>query len=262
MLLVNNESDVGKRNLHERPVLIIDHEGANQEIIINYLKAYHITAVTVSAATEALNQIDKDIFALIFLNLDFSALDAFEFVHAARHNNHNLPLVGFSIQNLEAISLRCFESGINAILSKPLEQADLAEVISLFLPEINESSSPRLPAQNNYQFINLIYLKEISIGDATFEQEITTKFLSVISENLLAFQQYLEAGDIIKLKATAHYTRSTIFIMGLNRLLDQFLNAIEYGDLPLKELNVQVKNVVKIIEEAREEVRGFLNTLH
>ncbi len=85
------------------------------------------------------------------------------------------------------------------------------------------------------------------MGDATFEQEITAKFLSVISENLLAFQQYLEAGDIIKLKATGHYTRSTIFIMDLNRLLDQFLNAIEYGNLPLKESNVQVKNVVKIL---------------
>ena len=85
------------------------------------------------------------------------------------------------------------------------------------------------------------------MGDATFEQEITAKFLSVISENLLAFQQYLEAGDIVKLIVTVHYTRSTIFIMGLNRLLDQFLNAIEYGDLPLKESNVQVKNVVKIL---------------
>ncbi len=31
MLLVNNQYDTVKRNLQETPVLIIDHEGANQE---------------------------------------------------------------------------------------------------------------------------------------------------------------------------------------------------------------------------------------
>ena len=54
-------------------------------------------------------------------------------MHAASDNyNCNLPLVGVSTKNLKAISLKCFESGINAVLSKPLEQADLAEVISSF----------------------------------------------------------------------------------------------------------------------------------
>jgi HPt (histidine-containing phosphotransfer) domain-containing protein len=107
--------------------------------------------------------------------------------------------------------------------------------------------------------IDLIYLKEVSMGDAGFEQEMATKFIAIISDDLAALKQALLAHNYPQLKRVAHQMLTTMSVMGLGTKISANLRAIEFDDLSEEQLKQQVQLVTAICTKAKEEALVYLN---
>jgi len=113
----------------------------------------------------------------------------------------------------------------------------------------------------SYTVIDLTILKDISQGDIRFEKEITEKFLILINEHIVDLKHHLNLGHIDKLKATAHYALSTIYVMGLNKLLERPLKMIEHQSLSQNELAIILRKVEDIMKMAKADATKFLKTI-
>ncbi|GGE67182.1 response regulator receiver domain-containing protein [Pedobacter psychrotolerans] len=241
--------------------LIIEDDAYHQKIITSYLSEYDVTTWIVEAS-EVLNQIKKGNFDLIFIAINESKFDGYKIVHSIRKVlKCNLPIVALSEQHVEEIKKKCFSAGMNAVLSKPVHRVEIAAIITQFAPLMIRSSYTDSKLDHSYAVIDLTYLKDISKGDAKFEKEITEKFLIFIDEHLKDLKQNLTLGFIDKFKMTAHQALSTIYIMGLNNLLEKPLKAIENENLSKSELAIILKEVEDIIVMAKADANKFLQTL-
>lgn len=241
--------------------LIIEDDARHQQIITSYLREYDVTTWIVEAS-EVLDQIKKGNFVLIFIPLNASKFDGYKIVRSIRKVlKCDLPIVALSDQHVEEVKKKCFNAGMNAIVSKPVDRVEIAAIITQFVPQMVKSAFVDLKQDHSYALIDLTYLKEISQGDAKFEKEITEKFITLIDEHLNDLMQNLSLGFMDKLKKAAHYALSTIYIMGLNSVLEKPLKAIEHGNLSQNELVVILKEVEDIIKMAKADANKFLETL-
>ena len=241
--------------------LIIEDDASHQKIITNYLSGFDVTTWIVEAS-EIMEEIKKRNFVLIFIPINASKFDAYKIVRSIRKVlKYDLPIIALSDQRVEEVKKKCFNAGMNAVVSKPVDRVEIAAIITQFVPQVVKTSFADSKPEHSYAVIDLTYLKDISQDDAKFEKEITEKFLIFIDEHLLDLKQNLTLGFMDKLKTTAHQALSTIYIMGLNSVLEKPLRAIEDGNLSPNELALILNEVEDVIKIAKADANKFLETL-
>jgi hypothetical protein len=103
-------------------------------------------------------------------------------------------------------------------------------------------------------------MREVSNGNKEYEKTITEQFIEAIPENLLALDSGIYQKNAILLAQIAHEMKTSISVMGLNEILQPYLDAIEYDGLDETALRQKIAMVKEICMAALEEARQFYAT--
>jgi two-component system, OmpR family, response regulator ResD len=130
-------------------ILIVDDEAGIREVIREYAQLKHHFHVTeASNGQEALNQVMKDHFDLIVLDIMMPVMDGFTFVREMRKHKM-IPVIMLSARGQEYDKLMGFELGIDDYVVKPFSPNELMARINAVLKR------HAVPTQDEYQFAGL-----------------------------------------------------------------------------------------------------------
>jgi len=241
-------------------VLVLQEASADQRDLLNCLKEYDVSFKVSTNAAEALQNLAESAFKLIMIDLALLENSGFSLVHKIYAQlDLNIPVVAIIPHHAEALQSQCFEAGVSGCFTRPISKIEVVGILTQFL---HDETLPQQTKANEagYEAIDLTYLKEVSMGDVDYEQEMTAKFIEIISADLEALDFYLAAGRLDELKSVAHKMLSTIYVMGMGAKVSTHLHAIEFDHLSKAQLLHQVQLVATICNKAKEEAQTFLTS--
>ena len=98
---------------------------------------------------EALRATEKDTFDAILMDIQMPEMDGIEATHAIRSDSRlrGLPVIAMTAHAMLGDEERFLRAGMNDYVAKPIDEADLLEVLSKWLPfEIEETASSETAA--------------------------------------------------------------------------------------------------------------------
>jgi|GEM_PF-5700314 PAS domain S-box len=128
--------------LHEvfknRRVLVAEDNSTNQMIILAFLRHYGLQCHAVGNGIEVVDAFSSGGYDLILMDCQMPELDGFEATKRIRQIEVNkgstpIPIVALTANALKEDRDRCFESGMDDFLSKPIRKEKLVESLERFL---------------------------------------------------------------------------------------------------------------------------------
>lgn len=121
-------------------ILIVDDDSVNMEVMKGVLGKYKAQIVTATSGLEAVGILDKDDdYDLIFMDYMMPEMDGIETVKLIRGKGNpvleRIPVVCLTSFYEKGIESKLFMAGMNACLAKPVNLKELADVMTMFIPE-------------------------------------------------------------------------------------------------------------------------------
>ena len=121
-------------------VLVVDDSATNRIVIARQLSKLGCAVRTVNDGLAALNMIEQGGINLVLLDCQMSGMSGYEVAGRVRKKmmasahgvNSYLPIIAISGDTSAAHMQRCFDSGMDAVLGKPLLVHDLRNLLALW----------------------------------------------------------------------------------------------------------------------------------
>jgi HPt (histidine-containing phosphotransfer) domain-containing protein len=115
----------------------------------------------------------------------------------------------------------------------------------------------------NFEYVNLEYMEEISGGDSSFQKDLIQIFLSQIPEFVSNMHQFLSEKKYDLLAKEAHTAKSSVLVFMMEESGSQLkkiqLLAEEDDIEPIPELMSKVETA---LEGAQKELSAYMETLN
>ncbi len=242
-------------------VLIVEDNVINQGVVAHMLQDWTIKNKVAGNGKDAIEILRTEQFDLVLMDIQMPEMDGYMATTEIRENlKLNIPVVAMTAHAMAGQREKCISYGMNEHISKPIRENDLRRVLSMFLisdvADQPEKQSLRT-AENDYQIIDLSYMKEISNGDLEYEKLVTQQFLDLVPAQIAALSAALSERKGTEIKRIAHNLKTSISIMGIDALLSQDLDAVENGDLDEHQTQKSIDTIISVCSAALHEAGIF-----
>jgi CheY-like chemotaxis protein/HPt (histidine-containing phosphotransfer) domain-containing protein len=263
------------RALEGVQILLVEDNLLNQMVTEHLLSDWGVEVTIASNGQIALNLLTKQDFDLILMDLQMPVMDGYD---TTRHIRNGLkgkisqiPIIALTANAFYGMDDECMKIGMNDYLSKPFEKDVLFAKIKACIPlgmqnrsnaASTNYSQESLPANNpnNFESINLTYLREVSSGDEFIFNLAINKYLENTPEGLELIDEYLLKENYVELGRSVHKLKSSVATMGMVKAKDTIIQIenIIRNDLDKHILPVLVKTLRGSVEKSFQELRSVL----
>src|SRR5580704_13730439 len=271
----NEVQEIDFKSLGPRKVLVAEDVELNQFLARHILESWDFEVVIAGNGLEAIEQLGKDAFDCILMDVQMPEMDGIEATHHIRKLpdpvKANIPIIALTANALKGDSEKYIAAGMTDYLAKPFDEARLFRVISRNLPLVqvpepegailatlkhtNNSNNMEL---ENPRLYDLSMVQSVSGGDETFIRKMVTLFIETVPQNIVDLQAALAAENWEQVGKTAHKLKSTIDSMGI-KSLRQDIRTVE-ANARQKESLQDVPPLVANIDAVIRECIGQLQT--
>ncbi|KFG95071.1 histidine kinase [Burkholderia paludis] len=133
-------------------ILVVDDHEAVRHAIQHQLDALACRSIVSDSGEHALAQFAHTTFDMVLIDCDLPDIDGYTVVQRMRdserrHQRTHTPIVAISAATGDAHRERCFDSGMDGVLGKPLRLDALRQMIDLWCPA-DEAADTASPAQD------------------------------------------------------------------------------------------------------------------
>ncbi|HTF32065.1 MAG TPA: hypothetical protein VK625_24580, partial [Flavitalea sp.] len=155
-------------------------------------------------------------------------------------------------------------------ISKPISENELYKIVNNLLRsnekkesenQVNHDSDDIV---NNFEVINLGYLKELSGGNKAFEIKMISQFLEQLPGELAAMENEYGNGNYMEVAKAAHNMKTSVSFLGLLEKLGDPLDYIESSAVDQKQnvnLKEKIAEIKAIHQKARQEAERYLKII-
>jgi len=238
-------------------LLIAEDNIMNQQLMGHLMRQWQIAHVIVNNGREAITELEQQPFSLVLMDIQMPEMDGYAATLAIRNSlKSSVPIIAMTAHAMPGEKERCIGYGMNDYVSKPVKDAELYGILKQYAqPVSNLGVTPSV--------VDLAYLKELSMGDAEFEQTIIQQFIIQVPEEVKALRAAVFARDAVQMKSVAHGMKSSVSYMGLHHRLYATLHRIETagaGPMNAEELLNDFEEVQLVCRQAVSEAAGLLKT--
>jgi len=137
-------------NLQSLKILLAEDNLVNQKVAMAQLRKLGMRTVTVSNGLEAVEEVCRNNYALVFMDCQMPEMDGFEATQEIRNlelkTGCHIPIIGLTAHAMEGDRERCLASGMSDYLSKPTSLERLSKILNKWL---SNKSSESLAAYVN-----------------------------------------------------------------------------------------------------------------
>jgi CheY-like chemotaxis protein/HPt (histidine-containing phosphotransfer) domain-containing protein len=232
-------------------ILIAEDNLTNQDVIGRQIRLLGYAAEFTENGVEALAAWKTGRFAVLLTDCHMPRMDGFELTKAIREEESDrkphLPIIAITASTLEAEVKRCYDSGMDDFLAKPLEMPKLQAALRKWLPRtksglLPEASPAIQPGQESLTMestdsrsddavdpIDPSALIKVFGDDQTTIGEILRDFIQPARDNVTEIQSAFEAHLPDSVGKAAHKLKSSARAVGATELADLCLKLEQAG---------------------------------
>jgi CheY-like chemotaxis protein len=117
-------------------ILLVEDDDMCQEIVTEYAQDSGCIVDLASDGEQALLQVSEFDYQLILMDIMMPNMDGVEATHRIRamenSQKSSVPIVAITARNPALEQEKWFEAGINSVISKPFEEADLVATLKRY----------------------------------------------------------------------------------------------------------------------------------
>ncbi len=117
-------------------VLLAEDNGVNQLVATRMLEHLGFEVDLACNGREAVELALVNTYDLILMDCQMPRLDGYEATRELRKHNFSAPILALTAHAMKGNETRCFEAGMNAVLTKPVVLRDLAQALDRYLPKV------------------------------------------------------------------------------------------------------------------------------
>jgi CheY-like chemotaxis protein/HPt (histidine-containing phosphotransfer) domain-containing protein len=183
-------------------LLLVEDNAVNQRVVLAMLRKKHYTIDVANNGQEALEKLECAIepYNLVLMDVQMPVLDGLETTRAIRRNSKwdYLPIVAMTAHAMIGDRERCLQAGMNAYISKPVQQAGLIAVIEQYLASgTGQTTKPQATA------VERVLTDKLMQEDRALLSEMLRLFMEVAPERLQKLETAAAHGDAETLAAEA-----------------------------------------------------------
>lgn len=261
----------------ETDVLVVEDSPIAQSVARALLKALSCRVDVAANGIEALEYYDKNHYDLIFMDIGLGeGMDGYEITQKIRsqeEENNRTPIVALTAHAIEDSRQRGIESGIDAVLTKPLTQAHAADILNTFVPARRTTpatpdglSKGDLPVRQEELFqleqFALLDQKQAlkNCGNHTMLVELLTLMITQeLPADLEQMRKAFIKKDFSTVEKTAHKIKGGAVYVGTLRMQYACQYLERYWKSGERELFEKLYHqAIKIIEETCNYIKNWL----
>lgn len=195
-------------------ILVIDDNEVNREVAAACLEQLGFQADTLSSGVEA-SRLSALPYAAVLMDCHMPEMNGFETTHALREKGYQGPIIALTAGVIEEQESRIEESGMNALVLKPVSlkqlQAVLAAQVADYQPcePLQSKRSEGVLSEEKFDF-----LRSLKKDDPDFLPNLLTGYLERLDKALQELTQLAPEGQ----KALAHQQKGAASNLGFEAL--------------------------------------------
>ncbi len=250
-------------------VLVVEDDQTNQLVIRQILEHEGFTVVSAIDGVTALQQLDRQSFDMVLLDIMLPNMDGYEVVRRIRHRESTagdgtvgIPVIALTGLASEDEKKRCLQAGMNDFLAKPF-------AVNEFIAKLQKYTHPQVLQQqvgNGHQEIakTSLLMGEIFdendalnrvAGDREMLAELIITFLQKGPDTIALLRRAVDSGEnILLIEHEVHSLKQMAIEIGGTNLADELFSLL----MQLRKRKI-IKDIQKQIDSLVDEFERFRN---
>ena len=215
---INSDFLVGKKIIMAEDILI------NQLLVSKIFQKWNCQLDIVNDGKEVVHQLSNEEYDLVLMDLQMPIMDGYEATKLIREEKESqIPIIALSAHASRTEKEKCLNYGMNALVSKPIDEEVLLfemykwlvgikenEIIKITEVELNEDTTSN-------SIINFAYLDSVTKGDKDFVNDLIELVSIEMPKLLERISDFYDENNAESFKKEIHKLKSSITIFGVAR---------------------------------------------
>jgi signal transduction histidine kinase/DNA-binding response OmpR family regulator len=249
-------------------ILAAEDNKMNQLLLQYIFKQWNVNYTLAQNGAEAIEILKNEQFNLLLLDIQMPVMDGYTTAKWIRNElKSDIPIIAMTAFVLQAEKDKCFASGMNEYLPKPLNETKLKQLLVKYLAadSITINTDTAVAGTNDVNaYVSLSYLKDTFGDNSEFISNILKLFIKEYPKDINLLSAATNNKDVKQLKALAHNTKSTT--TSVNRQPPQLksLQLLEETSLEQPDWDAvatEIKNLIEskqtVINQAHEPLKDL-----
>jgi signal transduction histidine kinase/DNA-binding response OmpR family regulator len=195
-------------------VLAVDDNATNRMLIARQLKMLGMQVQTAEGGEQALAMWKSGDFALIVTDINMPQMDGYALTRAIRQaeaaqGHTRIPVLAWTANALPVSLAKCHAAGMDDVLTKPAELAQLRALLEQWLPAASTTPPPA---------IDLSLLLEVAGDDQAVMQELVHAFRDELRTQTPQINSVVQGGDLKAIQQASHKMKGCAANIGARSL--------------------------------------------
>ncbi|NNJ53733.1 MAG: response regulator [Ignavibacteriaceae bacterium] len=265
-LLVSGDLSFAANGLNKKReqyrILLVEDNNVNQAVSLKMLSLAGYNATAVNNGIEAIDSTKKHKFDAILMDIQMPEMDGFTATSEIRKldsEQKDIPIIALTAHALMGDKDKCLDAGMNDYISKPIIGQELINKIDNLLDiHNNHESTVDLNKSEISGIFDYERLKNVSLGDAKFEEELLQSYLNDLEQKLERLITLSSEEDLEKVIELAHTIKGASYSVGAVKVGDEAY-AIEVSGKSndMFSVNERITNLETVIIETKSEIQKY-----
>ncbi len=258
--LEEQQKDFENLDFDGKKVLLVEDNEINIMVATYALQKLNLDVTNAMNGKDALQQIEKDNFDLILMDIQMPEMDGIEATQIIRKElKSDIPIIGLSANAFKTEIESCLQKGMNDYITKPFEESDLAKAISKYLtfevkPEQDKFPNEKEVFDSQEKLYDLAEVEQICGNDPELIKSIIGSYLEVLPEEMEKINAAEKANDRETVKNRLHYLKSNIHTLKIDSIISEVdamssLEMLEWEEAKYQSTLKQVLSVLQLVYE-------------
>ncbi len=196
-------------------ILLAEDNMVNQMVAQGILKKLGYSCDAVADGNEAVKALSLIDYDIVLMDCQMPEMDGYEASMMIRNLqsevlDHQVPIIALTAHALPSNRVKCFDSGMDDVLVKPIDAATLSEKLRYWLNSDNSSrqkngAGPKITTELNLEEpVNIAKFLQRMGGDSDVVNEILTLIPQSLGENIGELKVAIDSQDRSRISRTAH----------------------------------------------------------
>ncbi|MCA2213950.1 ATP-binding protein [Jidongwangia harbinensis] len=240
-------------------VLLAEDNDVNRTVFQRMIKLLGVECDGVADGAAAVDAVLGDgRYDVVLMDVQMPGTDGLEATRRIRAAGNTTPILALTATALQGDRERCFASGMDGHLNKPITLPELREALVPYLAE-PEPEEPEEPPAEALDLSRLLDLEE-QLDDRALVVTTVHTFLDQLDGRRAALTTALRAQDRDTLRATAHTLKSSSALLGADPLAEAcaLVEKAAHAETAEPELTALVGQVERAMAGAVRVLAGYL----
>ncbi len=256
-----NKENVDASVLDDMRLLVVDDNELNREILKDLLNKLNPSSQIdlVEDGEKAIDKLKQHDYDCVLMDIQMPGMDGYETTQYIRKNMrrpmNEVSVIAMTAYAMDDVAAKCFESGMNDFITKPLSSQFLLRKIQ----RLKEKKAQKKTTDLHFEYIDLGNLKRLTRGDTNKMYKYIDLFLQNVPNDMSVLKSHISEGDLSSALQILHKIKGNTVYMGNTEVGDIHDSLLEdnHGLDVETELNRALEISEKCVKEIQEVKKNY-----